>query len=108
MRREVPLPIHGDPRAWDGMVEGDEAPFFVEGESRIRDAQAIERKLRLRIRDDPRATVVLLVAGRTAHNRRVMAAHRETLRDLLPLDGAALLRSLRAGRRPPASGILLV
>ena len=90
------------------MVEGDGAPFFVEGESSIRDVQAVERKLRLRIRDDPRATLVLLVVTRSDHNRLVINAHRETLRDILPMDGARVLQALRAGHRPPASGIVLV
>ena len=90
------------------MVEGDGAPFFLEGESSIRDVQAVERKLRLRIRDDPRASTVLLVATRSDHNRRVIAEHRETLRDLLPMDGGPILRALRQGHRPPASGIVLV
>jgi transcriptional regulator with XRE-family HTH domain len=108
LRREIPIPIQGDPRAWDGMVEGDQAPFFIEGESRIRDMQAVERKLRLRIRDDPRAAIVVLIAARSAHNRRVLTEHRESIRDLLPLDGAAILRALRSGRRPPASGIVLL
>jgi hypothetical protein len=108
LRREIPLPIRGDPRTWDGMVEGDGSPFFIEGESRIRDAQAFERKLRLRLRDDPRASLVLLVATRSDHNRAVIAEHREALRDLLPMDGGPILRALRAGRRPPASGIVLI
>jgi transcriptional regulator with XRE-family HTH domain len=108
LRREVPIPTQGDPRTWDGMIEGAGEPFFVEGESRIRDVQAVERKLRLRLRDDPRASLVLLVATRSAHNRRVLALHREALRDLLPLDGAAILRALRSGMRPSASGIVLL
>ena len=108
LRREVPLPIEGDRRAWDGMIEGDGDPFFIEGESRIHDAQAVERKLRLRLRDDPRASLVLLVATRSDHNRRVIAEHREALRDLLPMDGGPVLRALRAGRRPTASGIVLI
>jgi transcriptional regulator with XRE-family HTH domain len=108
LRREVPLPIEGDRRAWDGMVEGDAEPFFIEGESNIRDMQAVERKIRLRMRDDPRATLVLLVATRSDHNRQVVAEHRESIRDLLPMDGGPILRALRAGRRPSASGILLI
>ena len=108
LRREVPLPIEGDRRAWDGMVEGDGPPFFLEGESNIRDVQAVERKLRLRIRDDPRATLVLLVVTRSDHNRMVIDAHREALRDILPMDGARVLQALRSGHRPPASGIVLV
>jgi transcriptional regulator with XRE-family HTH domain len=108
LRREIPLPIEGDRRAWDGMIDGDGPPFFIEGESHIRDVQAVERKLRLRLRDDARASVVLLVATRSDHNRRIIAEHRESIRDLLPMDGAPILRALRAGRRPPASGIVLI
>jgi transcriptional regulator with XRE-family HTH domain len=108
MRREVPLPIQGDLRAWDGMVEGDGGPFFTEGETRIRDAQAVERRLRLKIRDDPRSDTLVLVVARTTYHRALLREHREVFRDLLPLDGAAILRAIRAGRRPPASGIVLV
>jgi transcriptional regulator with XRE-family HTH domain len=108
LRREVPLQIEGDRRAWDGMIEGDGAPFFVEGESNIRDLQAVERKLRLRLRDDSRASLVLLVATRSDHNRMVINEYRETIRDLLPLDGGPILRALRSGHRPAASGIVLI
>jgi hypothetical protein len=108
LRREVPLPIDGDTRAWDGVIEGDGRPCFTEGETRLGDAQAIERRLRLKQRDDPRATVVVLLVTRSDHNRRILAEHRESLRDLLPLDGAAIMRALRAGRCPPAGGVLLL
>ncbi len=108
LRREVPLPIAGDLRAWDGVIEGDERPCFVEGETRFGDAQAMERRLRLKQRDDPRAAIILVAATRSDHNRQVMAEHRELLRDLLPLDGAAILRALRAGRCPPAGGVVLL
>jgi transcriptional regulator with XRE-family HTH domain len=108
MRREVPLPLQGDLRAWDALVEGPDGGFFTEGESHVRDAQALERRIRLKVRDDPRARVVVLVLTRTDHHRAVLAEHRETMRDLFPLDGAAVLRAVRAGRCPPASGIVLV
>jgi transcriptional regulator with XRE-family HTH domain len=108
MRREVPLPIPGDLRAWDAVVEGSDGAFFTEGESHVRDAQALERRIRLKVRDDPRARVVVLVLTRSDHHRAVLAEHRESLRDLLPLDGGAVLRAVRAGRCPAASGIVLV
>ena len=108
MRREVPLPIRGDHRAWDAMVEGDSRPFFVEGESHVGDAQDLERRLRLKQRDDPRATTVILALTRSAHHRDMLRVHREVFRDLLPLDSSAILRAVREGRRPPASGIVLV
>jgi transcriptional regulator with XRE-family HTH domain len=106
--REVPLPIHGDRRAWDGMVVGADSPVFTEAETHIHDAQALERRIGLKLRDDGRSSRVLLVAARTRHNRAVITEHRGALRELFPLDGAAGLRARAAGRVPDAGGILLL
>ena len=108
VHREVGLPIAGDLRAWDAMITDGRSPCFADLETHVTDAQALERRLRLKQRDDPRATVALLVLARTAHHRQVLAEHREAFRDLLPLDGPKVLAALRAGRRPPASGIVLL
>jgi transcriptional regulator with XRE-family HTH domain len=108
MRREEALPIPRDARAWDAIVEGSDRPFFVEGESHASGAQAVERQLRLKQRDDPRATVIVLLLTRSAHHRQLLAAHREVFRDLLPLDSGPILRAVRLGHRPPASGIVLL
>jgi transcriptional regulator with XRE-family HTH domain len=108
MRREVPIPIQGDMRAWDAMVDGDGPPFFVEGESHVRDIQDVDRRITLKQRDDPRATTVVLVLTRSDHHRRLLETHREALRALLPLDGVTILRSIRSGKRPTASGLLLL
>jgi transcriptional regulator with XRE-family HTH domain len=109
MRREVGLPISGDQRAWDARVSDDRGSrASVEAESHLNDLQATARRIDLKQRDDPGAGVVILLVNRTAHNRRVLAEHREALRAHFPLDGAAILRHLRAGRIPPASGILVL
>lgn len=106
--REVPLPIAGDLRAWDGRIRDRSGTASVEGESRITDAQALARRIALKTRDDPGAGVVILVVNQTAHNRQVLAEHRGTLRAQFPLDGTAIARALRSGRVPPASGIILL
>lgn len=108
LRREVPLPIAGDRRAWDGRIIGAAGTASVEGEVRLHDAQAVARRVELKRRDDPGAGVVLLVVARSAHNRRVLAEHREALCLQLPLDGAPIARALRAGRVPMASGIIML
>jgi transcriptional regulator with XRE-family HTH domain len=108
IRREGGLPIAGDLRAWDAMMSDGRASCYADLETHITDAQAFERRLRLKQRDDPRAKVVLAVLTRSDHHRRLLAEHREAFRDLLPLDSAAVLRALRAGRCPPASGLVLV
>ncbi len=109
MRREVGLPIAGDRRAWDARIAGDgSSRASVEAETHLHDMQATARRLDLKTRDDPGAGVVILLVNKTAHNRRVLAEHREALRAQLPLDGAAILRALRRGQVPAASGILLL
>ena len=108
IRREVALPLPGDLRAWDAMIGDREGQCFADLETHLHDAQAFERRLRLKQRDDPRAKVVLLVLARSEHHRRLLAEHREAFRDLLPLDGSTVLRAFRSGRCPPAGGIVLL
>jgi transcriptional regulator with XRE-family HTH domain len=106
--REVPIPLDGDLRAWDGMLVCGHDRCFLECETHLSDIQAMERRLRAKLRDDGRSDVLVLVVMRSAHNRRVLRDHREVLRDLLPLNGADVLRSLRAGRIPPAGGLVML
>jgi hypothetical protein len=108
LRREVGLPVPGDQRAWDGRIQAGGRTASIEGESRLGDVQGVSRRVALKQRDDRTSGVVILLVNRTAHNRGVLAEHREALREQFPLDGAAILRHLRAGRIPPASGILLL
>lgn len=106
-RTEVPLPIVGDRRAWDGFVTLQGTFMAVEAESRLRDVQALERRLSLKLRDGGVARLVVVVAD-TRSNRQAIAAHREALRSLLPLDRREMIRALRSGRIPDASGLLLL
>ena len=108
MRREVPLTIKGDQRAWDALVADARSCAFVEAETRLGDIQALNRRVELKLRDDPRSTIVILVVARTRHNLQVLREYREALRAIFPLDGAAIARSLRAGRVPLASGIIVL
>ena len=107
LRREVPMPIASDLRAWDGRISDGQRTASIEAESKLDDVQAVSRRIELKVRDDPDAGIVILLLSRTAHNRRVLAVHREALRGQFPLDGAAVSRALRRGRIPAASGILL-
>lgn len=108
LRREVPLPIPGDRRAWDGRISDGARTASIECESRLEDIQALTRRIELKQRDDPSAGIVILVVNKTAHNRAVLREHREALRAQLPLDGAEIARALRSGVVPRASGIILV
>jgi transcriptional regulator with XRE-family HTH domain len=108
LAREVGLPIPGDRRAWDARITDGERTASIEAESKLTDVQAVARRVDLKSRDDPGAGAVILLLNRTAHNRRVLAEHREALRTQFPLDGGAILQDLRRGRVPAASGILLL
>ena len=101
------MPIAADLRAWDGRISDGQRTASIEAESKLDDVQAVSRRIELKVRDDPDAGIVILLLSRTAHNRRVLAVHREALRGLFPLDGAAVSRALRRGCIPAASGILL-
>jgi hypothetical protein len=109
-RTEVALPIAGDLRAWDAEIRGrDPVPWRcrVEAETRIADGQALERKLALKVRDDPGGHLILL-ASDTRSNRATLAALTPALRELFPADARGLLRALREGREPPANGIVVL
>lgn len=107
MHTEVPLPIPGDRRAWDGLIRIDGVRIGVEAEARIRDVQALDRRIALKRRDGDVEIVILLVAN-TASNRRLLALHREALRSSFPLDTRPVMAALRMGRAPSASGIVVL
>lgn len=105
--REVPLPIVGDRRAWDAVIEIGGSRFAIEAEARLRDLQALERRIALKQRDGEMPIVVLLVND-TASNRAALKLHERDLRASFPLDGRAILRAIDEGRAPAANGILLM
>jgi transcriptional regulator with XRE-family HTH domain len=108
MSREVALPIVGDLRAWDVRITDGRARASIDAEARLHDIQAVARRVALKARDDPGCGSVILVLNRTAHNRHILAEHRESLRAQFPLDGAAILRAFRVGQIPATGGILLI
>jgi transcriptional regulator with XRE-family HTH domain len=104
---EVPLPIPGDRRAWDGLASLGGRRAGCEAETRIQDLQSLERRLALKLRDGAVDVLILAVAD-TASNRAALRMHRDELRTLLPLDGRQILAAFGAGRLPDASGLILL
>jgi transcriptional regulator with XRE-family HTH domain len=104
---EVPFPNPGDRRAWDAMLRLEARRVAFEAESRLRDAQGLDRRCQTKLRDGA-ADVLVLLVNDTAHNRDFLAEHREALRSTFPLDGRQVLRALRAGKPPDRNGLVLI
>jgi transcriptional regulator with XRE-family HTH domain len=107
VRTEVVLPLPGDRRAWDAVLGLDPEDTALEAEARLRDIQVVDRRCALKLRDSGFRRMVLLVAD-TLHNRRMLELHREDLRPSFPLDSRPVMKSLREGRTPEASGIVVL
>jgi len=106
---ETPLPRlsdHAELRAWDCVLSDAGSRTAVELEIRLRDVQAVIRRIDLKRRDDPTEHFLLLVAD-TRNNRRVLAEFGVLFADLPRLRPSAVRAALLAGRHP-GSGILLV
>jgi transcriptional regulator with XRE-family HTH domain len=104
---EVPLPIAGDARAWDGMIRGAGWRFGVEAESSPRDGQALVRRLQLKLRDGEVDGVILLVRD-TRQTRLFLDAAETELAAFFPLGSREVLAALRRGERPAGNGIVVV
>jgi len=107
-RTEVPLFGRADPRAWDAVLDGSGCTDALEGETRLADLQALERRIMLKLRDDPTIRHVVIVVADTRANRRALAIGREALRGNFPSDTRATMASLAAGRCPGSNAILVV
>ena len=105
-RTEVPLPLPGDLRSADVVIDGGSVDAFVEAETRLGDLQAMERKIRLKQRDLGIRRVILLVAD-TRHNRSVLEAHPDLL-ERFPVSTRACLLALRAGHDPGGDALVLL
>ncbi len=104
---EIPLRGDRDGRAWDARIDLADGSVRVEAETRIRDLQALDRRIALKQRDDGIERVVLLVND-TRTNRAAVRAAGRLLDERYPLSGRAVLSALREGKCPEASGIVLL
>lgn len=104
---EVPLPLTGDPRAWDLVLRLAGQVIGVEVETRIRDIQRLVRHVHQRERDGGVGEIVLvLAASRT--NRRLVDELRSALGARYSTSPRALLKALRDGESLPGSGVILL
>ena len=95
---EVPIPMAGDRRAADAVIEAQWGRALVEAETRIGDVQAMERRINAKASDMVLDRVILLVLD-SRHNRDVIRATPE-LRHRFPVGTRAALAAISRGRDP--------
>ena len=106
-RTEVPLPIPGDLRAWDATAVCPTCRIGVEAETRLRDIQALDRRLALKQRDGGMDRLVLLVLD-SRSNREVVRAYGDLLALRFPVQGTRAMELLGAGVDPGGNVLVLL
>lgn len=105
-RTEVPIPIPGDQRSADIVLDRPPDGAIVEAETRLNDLQALERRVGAKQRDMGVERAILLIAD-TRHNRSVLEHHPE-LRERFPVGTRAALLALRDGKLPDGDAIVIL
>jgi hypothetical protein len=97
-----------DQRAWDAAIEVGGKRFGIEAETRLGDIQALQRRIALKLRDDPATAHAILLLADTRRNRTVVRANLEALRSGFPVEAAAAVEALSSGLDPGGSSVVLV
>ncbi|TAK00789.1 MAG: XRE family transcriptional regulator [Chloroflexota bacterium] len=105
-RTEVPIPIAGDQRSGNALIEADGFSALVEAETHLHDIQALERSIAGKQRDLGASRVVLIVSD-TRHNREVIRDVVE-LRRRFPVGTRACLAALGRGRDPGGDALVIL
>jgi hypothetical protein len=104
---EVAVDVPGDLRAWDASLTGAGVRIGVEAETRLRDIQALQRRIDGKRRDS-RMDRVLLVVADTRSNRTALRAARIVLASSYPVPSRDALADLAAGRDPGGDAIVVL
>lgn len=105
--REAPFPNLGDARSWDVLLRLGNYRIGIEAETRIRDVQALVRRMRDRAHAGG-ADVILIVLSDSAHNRQLVDQLRAALGEDFSTPQSALLQAIRNGTQLRASGVVLL
>ncbi|HEX5013841.1 MAG TPA: helix-turn-helix transcriptional regulator [Candidatus Limnocylindrales bacterium] len=106
-RTEVPIGGRGDLRAWDAVIGLPNCPIGVDAETRLRDFQAVDRRVMQKARDSGVRRVVLLV-GDTRGNRAALRELGLGARSNFPVPGGAALAAIRCGQDPGGNAIVVL
>ena len=102
---EVPLPIHGDRRAWDRVISREGVRIGVEAETKPTDMQEVQRRLQLKKRDGGVGRLILVLPN-TRWCRQIIRLNE--MAQTFPVPGAVALAALRSGRDPDGDAVILV
>lgn len=105
---EVGMPIAGDRRAWDLVAVGAGWRHGFEAETRVRDHQALVRRIGLKARDSGGIRGVSLLLLDSRHNRDYVSMHAATLAEAFPIPSSVALAALRSGVDPGAGSVILL
>jgi len=106
-RSEVPVPIPGDLRALDALIQLGRCRIAVEAWTRLSDVQAQLRSAALKRREAGADRLLVLLAD-TRHNRLAWQQASPMVRSTLPLETRAIMAALRRGRDPGGDGVALL
>ena len=106
-RYEVVLPNVRDYRAADCVIRRGSVSVMVEAYTRLADAQAQLREVRLKARDLG-VTRTIVVLGASQPNRRAMLEADELVRAEFPLRSKFVLAALAEGVDPGADGVVVL
>ena len=106
-RTEVPFPLTNDLRAWDATAVCTGFRAGIEAETRIRDVQALDRRLALKERDGGMDRMILLVLD-SRSNRTALRASGTQLYSHFPIPGDRALELIGAGVDPGGNAIILL
>jgi transcriptional regulator with XRE-family HTH domain len=106
-RTEVPIPLAGDPRAWDVVLRGPAASIGVDAETRLRDIQALDRRVMLKLRDSGLDRAIILVPP-TRTNRATLRDVADSIRMNYPISSRQALDALVNARDPGGNAILVL
>ena len=95
----------GDLRAWDGLLTRERLRIGVEAETRLRDVQAVLRRIEAKRRDDGVDRVILVLAD-TRTNREAVRAAAGILAAAFPIEGRDAWAALAAGLDPGGDALL--
>lgn len=106
-RTEVPMPIEGDLRAWDAALLQPGVRIGVDAETRLRDVQAVDRRIMLKLRDSGFDRAILLVAA-TRSNRLAVSDAAPIVLPNYPVPARSALRALAAGEDPGGNCLIML